>query len=591
MFLQEESRDKRPRFCQQRMTRANQKAFFWRLMICLLYSIKAFVRSIKRCACLFCSMRQSANSFFGCQRGRYLCFSLKCEGQESEKLDACSGPSDTCCCKRNRATNDPGFASREWREQTRRRSSVSNFGKGLEYPAAGLLQGDQSWRWCWVQGSRSPLHRGLSWNVWCCWDGCHCLSHVVQCVASASSGLSLRDKSTRDPRRRRLRLKTAQCRRSRTHFPPQGEGNVWWRAPGDPGREDSSQPWTWPPCQYYTTCTERAKKQSHRCLHGSANRIPEEKDLDWTHAVGRGSNFEAKSESVSNEWAVESMKNMLNPKKKQSNPDTAWYTNEVRPLGGDQGKHQEDQGLEKGSMRKAMEVAEKEDRISQAVDKLKEGYWSTSTAKARSTKRREIMELTRKVVPMDQECLPLARSTIERVAAAIKVGGMKSGDQYVNELKLWHIEEGHPVPPWMGRLITRARSRWTGIRDQWREPRSSKSRTLVKRCGWPDLSLTSCAIHQRCLMHGLVSGCWDAWSFATAGGNMWRFPCRTSRRWSCSCRNRKWINRRGAWRELSSAVVRRHAVVSVPTELQTAWWWEGALKRTAKDPCGLQAGV
>ena len=227
-----------------------------------------------------------------------------------------------------------------------------------------------------------------------------------------------------------------QFRRPRTHFPPQGEGNVWWRAQQETqgGKTPHSHGHG---LQGHASTTQSKQRSSPTVAYMGQRTGCQKRKISIGHMLSVGGPTSRlnwwPSESVSNEWAVESMKNMLNPKKKQSNPDTAWW------------KHQEDQGLEKGSMRKAMEVAEKEDRISQAVDKLKEGYWS---------KRREIMELTRKVVPMDQECLPLARSTIERVAAAIKVGGMKSGDQYVNELKLWHIEEGHPVPPWMGRLIT-----------------------------------------------------------------------------------------------------------------------------------------
>ena len=119
---------------------------------------------------------------------------------------------------------------------------------------------------------------------------------------------------------------------------------------------------------------------------------------------------------------------------------------------------QEDEEVEakandRGSMRRALMVAEEENQLRSALDKLKEGFWAASTAKARSSKRREVMELAAKVTEEGLEVLPLTRDRIEKVAAALKASGMKSGDQYLNELKLWHVEEGHPVAPWMVRLM------------------------------------------------------------------------------------------------------------------------------------------
>ena len=107
----------------------------------------------------------------------------------------------------------------------------------------------------------------------------------------------------------------------------------------------------------------------------------------------------------------------------------------------------------RGSMKRALSLASSNGEMEKAMDLLKEGFWAASTARARSTKRKEIMELTQRVCGEQEACLPLTRATIEKVAAAMKAGGMKAGDQYLNELKLWHIEEGHPVPPWMIRTI------------------------------------------------------------------------------------------------------------------------------------------
>ena len=52
-----------------------------------------------------------------------------------------------------------------------------------------------------------------------------------------------------------------------------------------------------------------------------------------------------------------------------------------------------------------------------------------------------------------RQIFPLQLSTIEDVAAAIKAGGWTSGDQYLNELKLMHIEMGFEVNLQMNKLL------------------------------------------------------------------------------------------------------------------------------------------
>ena len=53
-----------------------------------------------------------------------------------------------------------------------------------------------------------------------------------------------------------------------------------------------------------------------------------------------------------------------------------------------------------------------------------------------------------------RQVFPLQLSTIEDVAAAIKSGRWTSGDQYLNELKLMHIEAGFEVNLQMNKLLT-----------------------------------------------------------------------------------------------------------------------------------------
>lgn len=52
-----------------------------------------------------------------------------------------------------------------------------------------------------------------------------------------------------------------------------------------------------------------------------------------------------------------------------------------------------------------------------------------------------------------RQVFPLQLSTIEDVAAAIKAGGWSPGDQYLNELKLMHIEAGFEVNVQMNKLL------------------------------------------------------------------------------------------------------------------------------------------
>ena len=64
------------------------------------------------------------------------------------------------------------------------------------------------------------------------------------------------------------------------------------------------------------------------------------------------------------------------------------------------------------------------------------------------------MAMARVSVGTRGQIFPLALNTIEEVAAAIKAAGWTSGDQYLNELKLMHVEAGHEVNLQMNKLIT-----------------------------------------------------------------------------------------------------------------------------------------
>ena len=109
---------------------------------------------------------------------------------------------------------------------------------------------------------------------------------------------------------------------------------------------------------------------------------------------------------------------------------------------------------DRGSMKTALESAGSEKAVEVALKNLRENFWAKSTAKVRNSKRTEVIRLAAKLTGSEDRCLPLKKDTIEKVAAMIKVAKLKSGDQYLNELKLWHVEEGFDVPPWMVRLFT-----------------------------------------------------------------------------------------------------------------------------------------
>ena len=104
-------------------------------------------------------------------------------------------------------------------------------------------------------------------------------------------------------------------------------------------------------------------------------------------------------------------------------------------------------------MSKALEVASCTVRLNAAVEELKGNFWAASSKSSRDIKRAEILKLASKVNGGNLDLFPLKQVVVERVAACLKSAGMKSGDQYLNELKLMHIENGFDTPPWLTRVM------------------------------------------------------------------------------------------------------------------------------------------
>ena len=104
-------------------------------------------------------------------------------------------------------------------------------------------------------------------------------------------------------------------------------------------------------------------------------------------------------------------------------------------------------------MKLAYHLATSTKNIRSAVNKLKANFWAPSSRASRDIKRSEVVRLARLVAGTAQQVFPLSQEVVEGVAACIKDANMKSGDQYLNELKLCHIEQGFDLPPWLVRTL------------------------------------------------------------------------------------------------------------------------------------------
>ena len=108
--------------------------------------------------------------------------------------------------------------------------------------------------------------------------------------------------------------------------------------------------------------------------------------------------------------------------------------------------------VKKGSFAKALEVARSRDLLGQAWKELNKGFWTSNTAAVKRSRREEVMKLA-SLVAGNRDVLPLSRQTVEYVAAALKAGGLASADQYLNELKLLHVEAGYSLEAWLARTF------------------------------------------------------------------------------------------------------------------------------------------
>ena len=109
-------------------------------------------------------------------------------------------------------------------------------------------------------------------------------------------------------------------------------------------------------------------------------------------------------------------------------------------------------GRRKGSMEKAFEIASNSSDFRKAVEGLTKNFWAKSTTAVKRSRRQEVLKLAEMVMGR-LPVFPLTKGGVEGVAAALKAAELASGDQYLNELKLMHVEAGHPIEAWLMRVL------------------------------------------------------------------------------------------------------------------------------------------
>ena len=101
-----------------------------------------------------------------------------------------------------------------------------------------------------------------------------------------------------------------------------------------------------------------------------------------------------------------------------------------------------------GTFQAALNIAKNGEFLEMAVTE----HWASSRSKAREARRSFVRDLAQSVA-REFWTPPLTGEVIVGVAAALKKAKLKSGAALLNDLKLWHVEEGYEIPEWMVRLL------------------------------------------------------------------------------------------------------------------------------------------
>ena len=189
-------------------------------------------------------------------------------------------------------------------------------------------------------------------------------------------------------------------------------------------------------------------------------------------------------------------------------------------------------GRRKGSMEKAFEIASNSSDLRKAVEGLTRNFWAKSTTAVKRSRRQEVLKLAEMVMGR-LPVFPLTKGGVEGVAAALKAAELASGDQYLNELKLMHVEAGHPIEAWLMRVLALCKKSLT------------RNRGPVKRV--PEVTLESIP--------------WSAWSLR--GGH--KVPMATlAFAWGVAWMLREIELSRVKWEHVSWDMVKRTVRLYIP---------------------------
>ena len=92
-------------------------------------------------------------------------------------------------------------------------------------------------------------------------------------------------------------------------------------------------------------------------------------------------------------------------------------------------------------MKQALKLARAPNDLKKAKECFRRKFLAAGTLLAKNAKRRKITDLLN--AACDGEHFPLHQESILAVATALDEAKLQSGDQYIHELKLMHIEAGH----------------------------------------------------------------------------------------------------------------------------------------------------
>ena len=100
-----------------------------------------------------------------------------------------------------------------------------------------------------------------------------------------------------------------------------------------------------------------------------------------------------------------------------------------------------ERGTQKGSLARALELAKKPKDLKKAKETFVKRFLAANTLAAKNSKRNKVLEIAK--AAGCGKVFPLCRDIITTVGTALDEAKIQSGDQYINELKLMHIEDGH----------------------------------------------------------------------------------------------------------------------------------------------------